>query len=193
MDAKICLECNKKIIKTNRMGLFEWDNKKFCSQKCKTNHSRGIFIPNSGHFKMGMVAWNKNKTGYMSDKGRKNIAEASRIRMLNESIEHKQVRMKKIHEKLKKNGYRNGRLGNKGELDPNWKGENATYSAKHRWIQNNWQKTGICELCFIERPPRKGTRLKWGTHWANKSGEYKRERNDWYELCPKCHKSLDKR
>jgi len=29
-------------------------------------------------------------------------------------------------------------------------------------------------------------------HWANKSGEYLRDKDDWIRLCCKCHKKYDK-
>jgi len=78
-----------------------------------------------------------------------------------------------------------------GANAPYWKGENARYSSKHRWIQKHWQKTGICQWCGAKPKPF-GNR-KYGTEWANISGEYRRDdRNDWLELCPTCHHKFDK-
>lgn len=40
---------------------------------------------------------------------------------------------------------------------------------------------GICENCKQSKK----------TQWANISGEYKRELNDWAELCAACHALID--
>jgi len=55
------------------------------------------------------------------------------------------------------------------------------YIAVHLWMRDNFTKTGICEFC---NSPAK-------TEWSNKSGEYRKERDDWQELCRKCHKRYD--
>lgn len=72
-----------------------------------------------------------------------------------------------------------------------WKGDKATYNSKHRWIQNNWNRSGRCEFCKGKPPPRKGGVS--GTEWANISNAYDRDnRSDWFELCSSCHKIFDK-
>lgn len=175
MDKKICGKCGIKYKKAKWMSPLRWTISKFCSAKCS-------------YFKKGLIPWNTGKTNYLSKEARKNISDACIRRIQNETPEQRAKRTFKFRTMPRIATM----LGKKEKLSPSWKGENATYNAKHRWIQSNWQKTGFCELCDKERLPRKGTRLKWGTHWANKSGEYRRDRTDWYELCPKCHKSFDK-
>jgi len=68
-----------------------------------------------------------------------------------------------------------------------WKGDNAGYSALHKWIYNPWclGRPKICEHCGVTA---KETKL----YWANKNHKYKRDLSDWISLCAKCHKAYDK-
>lgn len=66
----------------------------------------------------------------------------------------------------------------RGPRNPNWRGDDATYSAIH-WYLRRYKKWGTCWNCG-----REGER----TQWANVSGKYKRELSDYVELCPSCHK-----
>lgn len=177
-QTKQCILCNKEFIKDKKNDKGQrWINRKYCSRDCQLQSIKG---------------WNKGKTGYMSEEGRKKIAESTRKTMANETKEKALLRGKKAAETIKLRGtHNNGRLGIKGENDPLWKGEKANYNSKHRWIQNNWIKTQICEMCNKFTPAPPNTRLKYGTQWANISDEYIRKRSDWLELCPKCHKNYD--
>lgn len=76
----------------------------------------------------------------------------------------------------------------KGEKNVNWKGDKASYYAKHIWAKNNFVKTGICEICGLRKTIKNS---KYGTHWSNTSGTYLRDRRDWRELCVSCHKKQD--
>jgi len=73
------------------------------------------------------------------------------------------------------------RNAQRAEKHPLWKGEAAGYSAIHVWVRNNYVKQGRCETCGKEGR----------TEWANVSGEYKRVREDWIELCRPCHVQRD--
>ena len=75
----------------------------------------------------------------------------------------------------------------KGERHYEWKGGNVGYRGLHRWVNKELGKPDTCEHC--------GTNGLSGhqIHWANKSGEYKRELTDWLRLCVKCHKEYDKK
>jgi len=70
-----------------------------------------------------------------------------------------------------------------GTQNGNWKGEEATYSAKHTWMRTNFGTPSFCEHCKTTENRR--------YHWANISGEYQRERSDWLRLCVPCHKRND--
>lgn len=61
------------------------------------------------------------------------------------------------------------------------------YNTIHKWVQYNFKKSGSCTNC--------GTSGLVGKkiHWANVSGEYKRDRSDWVELCAHCHQEFDGR
>lgn len=69
-----------------------------------------------------------------------------------------------------------------------WKGEHVSYSGLHIWVGRNKVKTGICEDCRQD-VGNKGPR---GTQWANISGEYRRDLDDFRELCPLCHRRFDR-
>lgn len=56
-----------------------------------------------------------------------------------------------------------------------------TYNALHMWIRRNKTKMGVCSICNEYKE----------TTWANISGEYKRELDDYTELCDECHLLYD--
>jgi len=56
------------------------------------------------------------------------------------------------------------------------------YRLIHLWINRTKPRSGICEDC----------KLKTNTGYSNISGEYKKEVEDWQELCDKCHYKYDK-
>lgn len=67
------------------------------------------------------------------------------------------------------------------EKHPNWKGDDVRYRALHTWVNNKLGKPDTCQNCG--RDNLVGHQI----HWANISGEYKRDLTDWLRLCPKCH------
>jgi hypothetical protein len=70
-----------------------------------------------------------------------------------------------------------------GENHLLYKGEEASYVAKHEWVRQRLGKPQKCEHC--------GTTEKRMYHWANLSGEYRRELSDWVRLCVSCHHLMD--
>ena len=70
-----------------------------------------------------------------------------------------------------------------GHTPYNYKGDDIKYETLHDYIRKNKKKTGKCEFCG-----KSNCRLEW----ANKSFKYKRDLNDWIELCVKCHRNYDK-
>jgi hypothetical protein len=68
------------------------------------------------------------------------------------------------------------KLSNKKEI--------STYICTHIWVKSHYGKASKCEKCSNPNNYR--------YEWANISGEYKRERSDWMELCQSCHRLYDK-
>lgn len=59
--------------------------------------------------------------------------------------------------------------------------EVLTYSGIHKWVTRTFGQPDACEHCT------KAGLSGRSIHWANKSGEYKRDRSDWMRLCRPCH------
>lgn len=55
------------------------------------------------------------------------------------------------------------------------------YRSLHTWVGRNKQKSGYCSHCLEQKT----------TDWANISGEYFKNLEDYIELCRKCHKVFD--
>jgi len=70
----------------------------------------------------------------------------------------------------------------KGQIPKNWKGDMVGYNALHRWVARHRGKAKICDECGSDK----------FVQWANISREYKRELNDYREMCSKCHRTYDK-
>lgn len=55
------------------------------------------------------------------------------------------------------------------------------YNTLHHWINRNFEKIDICEIC-----KKSGLKGKF-INWANKNNFYDRKRENWIRLCRKCH------
>lgn len=77
----------------------------------------------------------------------------------------------------------------KAESHFGWKGDKASYHAKHRWISRNWPRPKRCKECGIMGIVGKGGR--WTIDYANISGKFLRVIEDWKPLCRKCHRAFD--
>jgi hypothetical protein len=67
-----------------------------------------------------------------------------------------------------------------GKDNYNWN-ENAGYHGVHFWVYRTLGKPKKCLECGVTE------RLQW----ANISGKYKREIDDWKSLCVVCHRKFD--
>ena len=82
-----------------------------------------------------------------------------------------------------------------GENSPNWKGDKVGYWGVHDWIQKKLGKPKKCEHCGkigMYNYRKNGVKV-WNIQWANKTGKYLRDINDWLQLCSKCHSEYDKK
>jgi hypothetical protein len=74
--------------------------------------------------------------------------------------------------------------GKCNEESRGWKGDSAGYVAKHIWLKKHFGKATHCSL----NPNHKAKRYEW----HNISKTYKRDISDWMQLCPSCHRKIDK-
>lgn len=73
--------------------------------------------------------------------------------------------------------------GKKTGITPgNFKGEKVSYSGLHHWVKYHLgsPKEKLCVNCSAG-----------AKEWANISGTYKRDLNDWQPMCVKCHRNMD--
>lgn len=74
---------------------------------------------------------------------------------------------------------------NVGERNHAWRGDDASYAPKHKWVYKVLGRPLLCEFCGKNGGNHRGY------HWSNKNHEYKREVKDWQRLCVSCHKKYD--
>lgn len=71
------------------------------------------------------------------------------------------------------------------ENNGHWRGDEASYRALHSYLSRHFPKTGTCEQCGRSGRGRK-------TEYSLIHGRaYTRNRDDYRELCPRCHKQYD--
>lgn len=83
----------------------------------------------------------------------------------------------------------NSLLGHKGlvqEKNPSWKGDDASYSTKHKWIYRNYGSPTTCEHC------QTNNLIGQQIHWCSIDHKYERDRTKWLRLCKKCHGLFDR-
>jgi hypothetical protein len=141
----------------------------------------------------------KGKTTWM--KGKKHSEETKeKIRKAKKGIknpEHskrmKELWSKKIHpmkgkrhtkEALEKIKEARSKQDINGEKSYLWKGDKVGYAGLHSWIKKQKGKANKCE-----NPNCLGKSKIF--QWANISGEYKRDVNDFKMLCVSCHRKMD--
>lgn len=64
-----------------------------------------------------------------------------------------------------------------------WKGDDVGYHGLHHWVNRQLGKAKVCLKCGS----------KENVVWANKSHKYKRDLQDWLELCQSCHIKYDRK
>ena len=74
------------------------------------------------------------------------------------------------------------RLDRRGQHSPLWRGSEASYQAIHTWVRYHLGRASNCSFCGV---------LGRKYSWANKSGKYFRDLNDWISLCYPCHFKYD--
>lgn len=154
----------------------------------------------------GLVG-NKNASGHrLSDEAKKTISEKLTGRQLSEShkraisvatkgkIHSPETRARMGEARLGKSLSQNHPARRKGDQNPGWVGDSIGKSGVHGWLRKVRKHTGRCEYC--RRKPGLRTdildKVYPGTEFANISGEYRRDIDDYAELCRKCHKAFDR-
>lgn len=72
-------------------------------------------------------------------------------------------------------------MARRGSSHGAWKGDHAGYQSIHIWLRGRKERTGICKRCGLRRV----------THFANVSGLYMRDVDDYIEVCVPCHRKID--
>ena len=117
---------------------------------------RGIYQHNKGY-----------KRPPFSEKWKKNMRSGQKGKRYSESAKNKMS-------EARKREWANGKRKNySGEKAIHWKGDSVGYRGIHHWINKILKKPKNCELC--DRGGLTGRKI----HWANLSGNYKRDVNDW--------------
>ena len=82
-------------------------------------------------------------------------------------------------------GTQDANSGSFGHSETKWKGTLKEYKKLHHWVGSYLGKPEVCSNCGQ-------VKIGKDIHWANKSGKYKKDINDWIRLCAKCHYKFDK-
>lgn len=91
-----------------------------------------------------------------------------------------------IGRKLSEETKQKMREAHEGEKSYLWRGDDVGYLGIHAWVKKVLGQPDTCAHCG--KSGLKGYHI----HWANVSGEYKRDKTDWIRLCVSCHWKFDK-
>lgn len=154
----------------------------------KTNRRRGYVKGQPYRYIFGHHPRGKR----LSPEHRAKIAEAKRGRPVSEeqrarlvSYNHNRIFSDETRRRMSE--ARRGRF--LGDEHPSWRGDAVSYTTLHEWVRRHKTKTGSCTECGADV----GTDRSHGTEWANVSGRYLRDLDDFIELCIPCHRRRDRR
>ena len=68
----------------------------------------------------------------------------------------------------------------------NWKGEEVGYQCLHKWVRRQKGNAKKCEHCGSTTEEKR-------YEWANKDHKYRRNLDDFMELCVDCHGKYDRK
>ena len=74
------------------------------------------------------------------------------------------------------------------EKNHNWKGKDVGYAAIHMWLNSHNIKKDICDFCKNKIDKVNVKRIEFA---LKKGRKYSRNINDYYQLCPLCHRRYD--
>lgn len=168
-----CKECGVEYKKSGARGKY------FCSTECVSKNSewkekvvKNLLTTSKDYTQEIREKLSKSKIGkapiWMSDKYKKKSA----IKKMSKS----------------KKGAPSPNKGRKypqlrGKNNCQWKADDVSYRSLHKWVRNHKDANNGCSFCGVKDLNR--------FHMANISGEYRRDVDDYIELCPKCHKKFD--
>ena len=193
MIIKNCETCKNKFEVKN----YRKDIAKYCSRDCRKTIKETI-CQNCGK---GFYVWpsvlKKNAGKLCSQKCRK-FGKEFQCNICNKKFYRSKAHIKNETPYCSRNCFSKSRIGqpvwNKGKrywqitgkVHHMWKGDSVGYDALHDWVRRNLGRPDTCEFC--EKTGLFGKKI----HLANKSGNYKRDLNDWLRLCVKCHSLYDR-
>lgn len=143
-------------------------------KQCSMEHKRKL---REAH--LGKIPWNKGKKHSEETKRnmRKNHADfkGERNPMFGkQSAMHGKHHTDETKRKIKE--------ATSGEKHYHWAGDDVGYKGVHKWMRKHKPKKEVCEKCGEKKQ----------LDLANKSGEYKRDVDDYEWLCRRCHLINDK-
>ena len=133
-------------------------------------NKKGIHLSPDSEFKKGMIPWNKGLKGVI--KPNSGSFTKGEHRSIDTEFDSKRT---------------------KNENNHNWKGDKVGYFGLHTWIQRNMGKAKICTNRENQFLPFECSKKSNYYDWANRSRKYKRDKDDWLELCHSCHLKADRR
>jgi hypothetical protein len=164
--AKSCNRCQKDFIKPVNCSLKKWQTRDFCSKHCANSRIKKEPEAPLANIEHGLNGY--NLYGCKCDICREAMRQRKRLQRAGISVP------KEL-------------WGHKEETNPAWRGDDVGYKNIHDWVRRHKAKTGKCSHCNGDF----GTNSGHATHWANIDHTYRRNLDDYIELCPPCHKTYD--
>lgn len=153
---------------------------------------------NTGLYSIRLMSYYKTMTMIgkkHSEETKKRMSEAAKLRIkkyphtIPDNTGNKNFLGKTHSEEVRKRlseakmGSKNPMFGRTQEKSPNWKGDDVGYFGVHSWLYRMYGKATKCEICKCTDSSR--------YEWSNITGEYRRDIEDWQQLCKKCHNDYD--
>ncbi|MEK6884664.1 MAG: hypothetical protein AABY22_33835, partial [Nanoarchaeota archaeon] len=131
-----------------------------------------------------MIGKNKGKKRSLATRKQMSVSHTG----MKFSKTHKENLTKAIIKRIKEKGHPwlgkkhklNWKLKVAGGKNTQWKGSKVGYVALHSWVRRELGKPNKCDFCG------RNDENQNIYEWANKSGNYLRDLNDWIRLCKKC-------
>jgi len=188
MQIKQCIQCKESFGRSYKMNNKEWENRKFCSQKCykigriETPIIRKAFLKECEYCKKDFNVIPSHSYTKFCSQNCYGLNKRTRLKrkchLCSKVFYATPSRIKFTKAKYCSNKCKD--INNRGVNHYLWKEMGFSNAALHIWVKRHRGKPNICEFC-----------RKKAIHWANKSHKYKRDLNDWLSLCGSCHKKYD--